>query len=124
MTQIEISRYRQALESRVRELDWSARSRDSIAVVRSADEIDRMHDARQREIAVRGLEAVATNLRQVRAALKRIDDRTFGTCLECEEEISAKRLAAAPWATLCIECQRSADSRQRECPEDFFPAAA
>jgi DnaK suppressor protein len=45
----------------------------------------------------------------VRAALGRIAHGTYGKCLDCDEEISHKRLTAVPWATLCIVCQESAD---------------
>ena len=44
-------------------------------------------------------------LKQVDAALRRIERGTFGVCLECEEPISNKRLEAVPWARYCIPCQ-------------------
>ena len=48
-------------------------------------------------------------LRNVRSALRRIDDGSFGVCLYCEEDISPRRLAAVPWAPFCIHCQEMAD---------------
>ncbi len=62
--------------------------------------------------AMRILEIENESLRQVDAALKRIEDGGFGTCLECEEPISPTRLAAVPWATRCLRCQELEDSRQ------------
>jgi DnaK suppressor protein len=41
----------------------------------------------------------------VDAALRRIQDGTFGECLHCGQEISPKRLAAIPWTRYCITCQ-------------------
>ncbi len=38
-------------------------------------------------------------------ALRRIDDEEFGTCLNCENAIQAKRIAALPWARFCLSCQ-------------------
>lgn len=38
-------------------------------------------------------------------ALFRIDDEEYGTCLNCEDEINPKRLAAIPWARYCLNCQ-------------------
>lgn len=38
-------------------------------------------------------------------ALLRIEDDEFGSCLNCEKEINAKRLAAIPWARFCLDCQ-------------------
>jgi DnaK suppressor protein len=40
------------------------------------------------------------------AALKRIDDGTYGICTNRGEQIPVERLEARPWATLCIDCQR------------------
>jgi DnaK suppressor protein len=36
---------------------------------------------------------------------------TFGICLDCEEEISMKRIAAVPWATACLACRAAGESR-------------
>ncbi len=38
-------------------------------------------------------------------ALLRIEDDEYGSCLNCEKEINAKRLAAIPWARFCLDCQ-------------------
>ncbi|MEP6910290.1 MAG: TraR/DksA C4-type zinc finger protein [Actinomycetota bacterium] len=40
------------------------------------------------------------------AALERMKEGTFGTCVNCGKEIGEERLAALPWATLCIDCRR------------------
>src|SRR3954467_1972331 len=44
-------------------------------------------------------------LAKIDEALARIDDGTFGTCEECEEEIEPRRLEARPVSTLCIACK-------------------
>lgn len=44
-------------------------------------------------------------LELVEAALSRVQDGTFGECLHCGQEISAKRLIAVPWTRYCITCQ-------------------
>jgi RNA polymerase-binding transcription factor DksA len=41
----------------------------------------------------------------IEMALERIQDGTFGTCEVCDDLIGIKRLQAAPWDRLCIECQ-------------------
>jgi RNA polymerase-binding protein DksA len=43
------------------------------------------------------------------AALKRIEDGTYGTCVNCRTEIPRERLEANPWASLCIDCKRKAE---------------
>jgi DnaK suppressor protein len=44
-------------------------------------------------------------LQQVNEALERIDDKSFGVCIHCEEPIHPKRLEAVPWAQFCLRCQ-------------------
>jgi RNA polymerase-binding protein DksA len=39
-------------------------------------------------------------------ALKRIEEGTFGDCVNCGKPIAEERLAALPWATTCIDCKR------------------
>lgn len=38
-------------------------------------------------------------------ALLRIEDEEYGNCLNCENPINPKRLAAIPWARYCLSCQ-------------------
>ena len=44
-------------------------------------------------------------LQMISEALDRIEDKTFGTCVNCENPIQPKRLEAVPWARHCIRCQ-------------------
>jgi DnaK suppressor protein len=46
-----------------------------------------------------------TQLTQVRLALERLNEGTFGECLHCGNPIGEKRLEALPWTPYCIECQ-------------------
>jgi DnaK suppressor protein len=48
-------------------------------------------------------------LAQVRRALERMKEGTFGECAECGTEIGAKRLEAVPWTRYCIACQEKAE---------------
>jgi RNA polymerase-binding transcription factor DksA len=57
------------------------------------------------------------------AALRRIDDGTFGTCTECAERIAAARLEALPAAATCIECATTAE-RKSAAPPPFAPQTA
>ncbi len=47
----------------------------------------------------------AVELRQVEAALARLDDGTYGYCMDCGQDIPLARLRAAPAAERCILCQ-------------------
>jgi RNA polymerase-binding protein DksA len=50
-------------------------------------------------------------LADIDAALKRVEEGTYGTCTNCGKPIPEERLEARPWATLCIECQRDRERR-------------
>lgn len=41
---------------------------------------------------------------QIKAALRRIDDGTYGMCVQCDEMIPEKRLALLPHTPLCTKC--------------------
>ena len=63
----------------------------------------------QRELAVVTLNRNSRLLREVRAAMDRIDDGSYGFCENCEEAIAPRRLDAVPWARYCVQCQDSLD---------------
>jgi RNA polymerase-binding transcription factor len=63
--------------------------------------------AQQRDLALR--DRTDQQLALVEAAIDRLDDGTFGTCVRCGQPIAAERLEALPWAPRCIDCQRLAD---------------
>ncbi len=44
-------------------------------------------------------------LQMINEALERIEDKSYGTCVNCDEPIQAKRLEAVPWALYCLRCQ-------------------
>ena len=44
-------------------------------------------------------------LREIDAALDRLDDGSFGSCEECGDPIGEARLRVVPHATLCVECK-------------------
>ena len=49
--------------------------------------------------------------REVQDALHRFDLGSYGSCHECEEPISSKRLDAVPWAKFCVACQEAIAAR-------------
>jgi DnaK suppressor protein len=119
MSKNELAKYRTALEAKKAEIAASLRNRDDIAIEKTADAIDEVQLAGERELAIRNLDRESILLRNVRAALARIEDGSFGTCLHCEEEINVKRLNAVPWAPFCIRCQEAADRNEFEAGERF-----
>jgi DnaK suppressor protein len=52
-------------------------------------------------------------LREIVAALQKIDAGSFGSCERCGEAIADKRLEALPFARYCIDCQRLVEQEER-----------
>ncbi|HEX2469701.1 MAG TPA: TraR/DksA C4-type zinc finger protein [Candidatus Limnocylindrales bacterium] len=65
----------------------------------------------QRDLALR--DRAQQHLELVDAALQRLDDGSFGTCLRCGQPIPTERLEALPWAAHCIVCQSDIDKGRR-----------
>jgi DnaK suppressor protein len=109
MTKSELNKYRNMLAGAQTELVQAIRNRDGIAIEQCPDSLDQVQHATERDLAIRSLDRDSNLLRNVRAALDRIEEGSFGLCLHCEEEISPKRLAAVPSTAYCIVCQELAD---------------
>jgi DnaK suppressor protein len=109
MTKTELNKFKKFLENKRDELERIVRNRDAITIEKSADALDEVQHAAERELAIRNLDRESQLLRNVRSALRRLEEGSFGVCLHCEEDISPKRLAAVPWAAFCIQCQEQAD---------------
>ena len=127
MKTIELENFRKILTIRQADLSDGRTNREAITIETAADELDRIQQAQERDFAMGAIDRDALRLREIRAALQRIDDGTFGMCLNCEEEIAAKRLAAVPWAALCIVCQEVAErlpSDSEDQDEQRLPYAA
>ena len=109
MTTIEQGAFRKILENRQAELGTGFRKRSELAIEASPDDLDRIQQASDHDYVVGNLERNASQLREVRDALNRLIEGTYGICVDCEEPINRKRLAAVPWAAHCIVCQEAAD---------------
>jgi len=114
MTQTEINKYKAMLEAKQTELSVGLRNREDIAIEKTPDALDEVQLAGERELAIRNLDRDSNMLRNVRGALARIAEGSYGTCLHCEEEIKLKRLDAVRWAKFCIKCQEAADRHEFE----------
>ncbi|HEY1757616.1 MAG TPA: TraR/DksA family transcriptional regulator [Bryobacteraceae bacterium] len=122
MTTTELKVFRAALESKQKELAIGNRNREALAIDTSPDELDRIQHSQERELAIGVLDRNATLVREVRAALARMNAGAFGICVGCEDEIKPQRLAAIPWASCCIACQEAAD-REEKAPAGEFDAS-
>jgi DnaK suppressor protein len=122
MEQADMQRIERVLRAMLENSEHTLGRRDEIAIESAPDTIDRVQLAEEREIAIRQIEFGFSQMRNIKTAIERIHDGSYGTCLGCESDISPKRLAAVPWTMYCIGCQDKLD-RERAEPEDeeFFP---
>lgn len=114
MNKTDLEKYKAMLEAKRDELAAGLRNREDIAIEKTPDALDEVQLAGERELAIRNLDRESNLLRQVKLALARVRDGSYGTCLHCEEDIKPKRLDAVPWTRYCIRCQEAADRHEFE----------
>jgi DnaK suppressor protein len=127
MTKHDIDAFILILKAKQADASRTLENRESIIIEKSADQLDEIERAVARDIAIQNLDRESRLVRDIRSALGRIDEGTFGKCLHCEEDISRRRLDAVPWAKLCLPCQEAADrgdERVIETIEAWFADAA
>ena len=56
-------------------------------------------------------DCLRSSLDKVERALDKVEDGTYGICEHCGQPINPARLAALPYATLCVSCQTRAERR-------------
>jgi DnaK suppressor protein len=110
MKEADVDKYKTVLMVKREEIMAKSHRREDLWIVQSNEQIETVQLAGQREFAARALERERESLLQIGAALRRIEEGEFGICLDCEEPISPKRLAALPWAAYCLHCQESRDT--------------
>jgi RNA polymerase-binding protein DksA len=104
---------RQRLEAEIEAL-VRAEFRDDDPIDRREREQNAADDASATSEHEKSL-ALLQNLRTLRAnvgrALERVEKGTYGICEDCGGEIAPERLAAIPYATLCISCKSKRERR-------------
>jgi len=103
---------RQRLLARKMELEdlstLSRNARDAVALDQSSvGRLSRMDAMQQQAMAQATQRQRESELQQIAAALGRLDDGSYGECLDCGDRISEQRLALSPAAPLCIRCASS-----------------
>jgi DnaK suppressor protein len=119
MVYSDLQGFKGILETMMGSIEQPLRRREEIAVENAPDTIDRVQQAAERELAICQIESSFSRLQNIRLALERIEEGSYGTCLRCENDISPKRLQAVPWAACCIRCQDIADREQLERANEF-----
>jgi len=109
LTKKEMEKYRRLLE------DKKASLSAEIAKTRSAEEetteestqdiADKAVSSYTREFLYSLTDGERNTLLHIDDALGRIDEGTYGLCLNCGQLMTEKRLNAVPWAPYCLDCQ-------------------
>lgn len=110
MTDCKLNQYEDVLRAKQTEIEAQLRMLDRIAIESAPDELDNVQMAGDREMAITNLDRITLLLTDIRRALGRLGDGTYGVCQNCEEEINPKRLKAVPWTPYCLHCQEAADN--------------
>ena len=111
MNERDLERVKQDLLRRRRTiLETVHRARMELEALRAAERDPEMEEGAQSEheqyTLFRLSDAQRGEVVEIDAALVRIGQGEFGTCLDCEQEIDPRRLAALPTALLCTDCAR------------------
>lgn len=76
---------------------------------RKGDAMDIANDEQTEATQLKIESRFAIELGEIDAALKRMAEDEYGECEKCGDEIPAKRLALAPLARLCVDCQEETE---------------
>jgi DnaK suppressor protein len=109
MDKSQVEKFKVVLESRIEALWDRAQNRNAIAIENTADTMDEVRLAEERDLAIQLLGRDFAETRLVKAALARIEEGVYGFCLRCDEPIGSNRLRAMPHATFCVNCQEAAE---------------
>ena len=109
MTKKDMEKYRRLLDDKKSSLS------SEIAKTRSAEEetteestqdiADKAVSSYTREFLYSLTDGERTTLLQIDDALARVEEGTYGFCLNCAQLMTEKRLNAVPWAPYCLDCQ-------------------
>ena len=78
-----------------------------------ADEVDEIQANERREIGFATRELLVERINRITAALDRLNEGEYGTCVECGENIAPARLRALPEVQTCVRCQDLLERRGR-----------
>ena len=124
----DIAYFKQILDEQRRQLESQANGtlRNLLSSDQSAaDPLDRATIDSEYTTSVRIRTRESRLIAKIDAAIDRIEDGSFGICLECEEDISVARLKARPVAALCIQCKTRQEISEKAgiLPLGGFPSA-
>jgi DnaK suppressor protein len=113
---------RTMLETRRNQLTSDVQGRIRDVVTRSSADRESSTDHEGAESNIQGdielalIQLKSQTLRRIDAALRRLDQGTYGTCVECHGAISKERLHALPFAARCTNCEEARETTELRRP--------
>jgi DnaK suppressor protein len=108
---VELQNQLKTLEQEI-EHDRQSLAQDGVTERGGNDSGDESSHELQTVLGVDKAERDVNELIHVEAAIKRLQQGTYGQCSDCEEDISPDRLEANPVAARCIDCQEKRENKQ------------
>ena len=107
MSPLDLKRYRDILEKKRDEILAAAPARTPATEPgsKSGDWIDQSSQESDLHVRLALKQTDSKLLRAIEEAVHRIDQGTYGVCMDCENNIAPARLEAVPWTRVCIDCK-------------------
>lgn len=112
MSSADAEKFREILLERRRVLKGNVQNMEDEALKATDQDVSVDHmadygsDNFEQEFTLGLIESEEEQLREINAALERIDEGSFGLCEACQKPIARERLRAIPYTRFCIECKR------------------
>lgn len=114
LSKAQLKKYRSLLEEKREEIRQNLRSAAASKALARGDDSANLEDlptqSHEEWIFLNRNSIDVMLLREIADALGRLEDGSYGTCMECDEPISQKRLDAIAWARYCVPCQETLSS--------------
>lgn len=125
MTNSQLNQQKLAMEQMLREVTGDVSFRETLQIETYADALDQIQSAAERDFAVIRMDQKNKLARELRTALQKITDGSYGVCEECDEPIAPRRLDVLPFAKLCVRCQEQHEAQGHDTlSEDLLEEAA
>jgi len=107
MSSLKVKKYLDLLEKKRDELLTAAPVRTPAAEPgsKSGDWIDQSSQESDLHVRLALKQTDTKLLRAIEEAIHRIEQGSYGICMECENAIAPARLEAVPWTRVCIDCK-------------------
>jgi len=119
-----IERFRQKLLQRKKELTDSSNRLTEEArqsgVAEVEDPIDQVSSTEAKAASFQGPGIESEELEEVDDALRRINEGTYGKCIDCGRPLEPSRLEAVPWTPYCFDDQKKHDEAAAAAPPADF----